>query len=141
MPDNPNLKSNPIQAHQVYCRLTGYQIDFTMQRLYAWEPWCLKFDEKETALIIQHNQRKGRYGRSLLFHNFIGGPNSVAFAEEDLQEIRQRKPARLDPGKERVLRSTGRDPEPKQAEAKPVGDVMKESAKLAAMLRQFRSEL
>lgn len=100
-------------THELYCTLTGLFIPWEMRRLWNWEQFCLKFSDDDLRIVIKFIKDKVRMGkpaRSFTFRNFIGGPESISFFEEDLAEAKARNRAtRKDPERTAVLRATGRE--------------------------------
>lgn len=138
-----HLKSNPQKMHVLYCRLTGFEVPWSMDRLFAWEIFCSKFDESDLRKLIEFIHAKSKRGhpaRSLTWRNLIGGPESVTFAEEDLAEAkaldRQPKPT----PKDNILYLTGRPP-PDTSKAQPVAAVMAQHALMAQLLKGLRESL
>lgn len=88
----PNLNPASIKRmHHLYVLLTGYQLEFSMNRLYAWELFCSKFTEGDLRIVVKHiqnRQRQNKPARSLSFRNFISGPSSIDFFAEDLAEAK-----------------------------------------------------
>jgi len=116
------------QTHQLYCNLTGLCLEFDMRRLHPWECFCSKFSDDDLRTVIRfiNEQRSnGRQTRSLTFRNFISGPESLLFFEEDLAEARARNRAtRTDTDRASVLRATGRTETP-QTPVRTAEDVMR----------------
>lgn len=129
--------------HQVYCQHTGLEVQCTMFRLLSWEAFIKRgFTADDLRVVCKSLRREVDRGKrgygSLSFHLLVG---DLEYFEERLAEIRalQRK-SKFSWGKADVLRATGREGEPKQAEAKPAKDVV-EGLKIAEKLRNFKNEL
>ena len=142
--------------HAAYCAATGFAVELTMQRMFAWEPWAARgYGPDDIRALVRHHKDQGRAGRpmrSLLFRNLIAGIAAVESAEEDLAMLRARSrvPA-VDAGRASVLRATGR-PEDESAKrrsgetstARPAGAVAqqltRDPAAAAAALAEFLAQ-
>jgi hypothetical protein len=99
--------------HAAYCEATGFRLELTMQRMFAWEPWLVaKLTPADVRDLVRHHQRLAkakRPCRSLLFRTFV---RDVEAAEEDLALIHaQRRAPVADPGKASVMAASGRTEE------------------------------
>jgi hypothetical protein len=128
--------------HRTYCEQTKLELQLTLQRIYQWEMFALHFTEPDLYLVcrslkFQVDQGK-RSPTALYFRRLIGDLENF---EEYLAHFRalKRKP-HYDPGKVKVLKATGRETEPKPAEAKSAGSVL-EGLKIAQQLRDFKEKL
>lgn len=132
------------ETHLLYCKLTGLNLPLQMNQLWAWEKFCLRFTDDDLRLVIRFIRDKLRDrkpARSFTFRNFIAGPNSLDFFDEDLQEARARykfKP--IDSGKVSVLKASGRAV-PEQRTVMPVVQVMEQHALMSQMLKGFAETL
>ena len=126
------------QTHQLYCNLTGLNLEFDMRRLHPWELFCLKFTDDDLRIVIRFikdNQRMGKPTRSLNFRNLIAGPDSLSFFEEDLQEAKARNRAtRVDTDRASVLRATGRSETP-ETPVRTAEDVLRGNEALKQFLK------
>ena len=125
------------QTHQLYCTLSGYDIQWNMQRSWYWECFCNRFNDDDLKVVIAFIKRKmnnGQPARSLNFRSLISGPMSLNSFEEDLLEAKARNRAvRVDTNRESVLRTTGRV-EPAQDKLKSAAQIIKDNAALAQLL-------
>lgn len=134
---NPDIK----KCHDTYCAL-AFPLDLTMQRIYVWEAFLARFKEEDLSYLLRKLNRDIKSGKkgsySISFRILLG---NLDLFEELLAEYRalERKP-RYAAGKVDVLKATGRESEPKQADAKPAGTVI-EGLKIAQQLRDFREKL
>lgn len=129
--------------HEFYLQLTGLPIPYSMQRHYNWEQWlCRGHTREDLKLVISYLSGRIKDGKRqrecLLFRNLI---SNVEYFEEDLAMARatgRERQFRHCPGKESVLRTTGRADtltnEPKQA-----GQVMAEHALMAKLIGDWKN--
>ncbi len=133
------IKSAPERMHRLYVELTGLQIPFSMQRLYAWELFCLKFTEQDLRDLVKINRSKGLRGRSLQFRSLIAGASSVEFAEEDLAEYRANKRAHPPiTARQEILRAAHR-PMLTETPVKTAAQVLADADALASF-RQWKEQ-
>lgn len=128
----PALKA----LHQAYVTATGLKLEFTFQRLHAWELWKARGWCHADLLLVVTFLRQGikdgrKWGSSLNFRSLI--ENMDAF-EEHLAEARARgRIPKMDPGKREVLRATARL-EPIKSRPRSVEQVMRDET----AFRQFK---
>jgi len=124
--------------HKIYCELTGFNLEWSADRLWPWECWCLKFTEEDLRLVvklIKDKERMHKPARSMNFRNFISGPSAIPFFEEDLAEARARSRAtRVDTDRASVLRATGR-PELPETPVRTAEDVLRGNEALKQFLK------
>ena len=125
-------------THQLYCNLTGLELQFDMRRLHPWECFCSRFNDDDLRIVvrfIKDKERVGKPARSLTFRNFTSGPQSLEFFEEDLQEAKARNRAvRVDTDRASVLRATGRNKIP-ETPVRTAEDVMRGNEALKQFLK------
>ena len=97
--------------HNLYQELTGLSLPWTMQMLFPWEKFCLRFTDDDLRLtirFIKDEKRKGNPVRSFNFRTFISGPDSLNFFAEDLAQARAY--ARIPPvtPRDKILAASGR---------------------------------
>ncbi len=113
-------------------------LEFDMRRLHPWEAFCLKFSDEDLKIVvrfIKDKERMGKPTRSLTFRNFISGPESLEFFEEDLCEARARNRAtRVDTDRASVLRATGRSDTPEKP-VRSAADIMAGDAAFKEFLK------
>jgi len=125
-------------THELYCKLSGLDVAWHMDRLWPWEKWSTRFTDNDLRIVvrfIKDNHRMGKPARSLTFRNFISGPQSLEFFEEDLAEARARSRAtRVDTDRASVLRATGR-PELPETPVRTAEDVLRGNEALKQFLK------
>ena len=97
-----------------------------MDRLWAWECFCLKFTEQDLKTVIQfimNKERQHKPHRALTFRSFISGPDSLTFFMEDLVEAKAMKRAVPVTAKDKVLEQSGR-PKPVQYVARSAAEIL-----------------
>lgn len=115
--------------HDCYVNATGLKLEFSFQRLHAWELWLAKgWREPDLLLVVgflKEGVRQGRkWASSLNFRSLI--ENTSVF-EEHLAEAKARgRIPRMDPGKREVLKATGRL-EPVKARPRSVEEVLRDA--------------
>lgn len=115
------------QLHQVYCRLTGFNLPLDMAREMAWfEVHRRGITPGDIGILIAHLQREIRSDRRnpgcLKFRNLVGNPD---YMEEDLQEAKARlRSPRVDPARADVLQATGRPSAADPPSARPASAVL-----------------
>lgn len=131
-------------THQLYCSLTGLNLPFSINQLYAWEMFCSRFTDDDLRTVVKFVKdriKNGRPARSFTFRNFISGPNSLDFFAEDLCEAKaeaRQKPS--SPARVAVLKASGRPPVPSKKIMTPA-EIMEQSKIMAESLRAFRESL
>lgn len=107
-PVNPPPSETVVRSlHAAYCRLTGFRLEFNITHFHPWEKFALRFNEQDLEIAIKANKFKGKWGRSLLFRNFIAGPSSLEFFAEDVAEARARMRKNPLPPKGRIAGPSG----------------------------------
>lgn len=115
--------------HQVYVNATGLKLEFTFQRLHAWELWTARgWGETELLLVVGFLKQAIRDGRrwsgSLNFRSMI---EKLDLFEEHLAEAKARgRIPKMDPGKREVLKATGRL-EPVKARSRSAAEILKDA--------------
>lgn len=125
----------PEAFHALYCQLTGYEIPYTLSRMFEWERFALQFTHEDLRLVvgyIKKLKKQGRNCRSLIMRSLISGPNSLEFFAEDLAEAKRqaRKPVPVE--RDGVLASSGR-PEVEKP-ARSAADILAGEQAFAAFL-------
>lgn len=137
--------------HRSFCALSGQNIPLVgtgKDRTFVWEQFIYaisKYDctpEKALKIVIPHLQmeiaKKNRPFTCLLFRWTIECPDD--FGELLAALLAQRRATRHPDAKAEALKATGRSTEPPTPDAKPVGEIMAQNEKMAAMLGQWRKE-
>jgi hypothetical protein len=127
-------KQHQIEAlHSEYVRLTGMDVPLSMPRLFTWEVFQHRgFGLPELNIVVPWLRKQIKTGpktvKCLGFRALI--EDCEAF-EEHLSfaraESRIRRP---DPARASILRTTGRDPNPVQGEARPARNIIAEMTAL-----------
>lgn len=114
--------------HETYVTVSGLKLEFTFQRLHAWELWRARGWEKPELLLVlgflKEAIRSGRrWNGALGFRALI---EKTDVFEEHLAEARAwgRIP-RMDAGKREVLRATGRL-EPIRAKSRSAAEILRD---------------
>lgn len=141
-PQIPFDHTMPKRCHDLYVKLSGFPLDWSVKRIFAWECYCLRFTEDDLRIVIKFIKDKssrGRPARSLTFRSLISGPDSLDFFEEELHEARAL--ARREPPTPRakLLASVGR-PEVEPDRVKSAAQILAESKALAD-LQAFKASL
>ena len=95
------------RLHAAYCKHTGFRLEFNTTHFWPWEQFALRFNEQDLEIAIKANKFKGKWGRSLLFRNFIAGPSSLEFLAEDIAEAKCRMRKNPPPPKGRIAGPSG----------------------------------
>lgn len=134
--------NNQIQTlHNLYIELTGLNLPLPVSQYWIWEQFITRgHGENELRAVIKHLKRgisnQERRAGCLRFSNLLGDMDR--FAEELSMAQKYRPKPAYSPGKQAVLRATGRPDEPPTAEAQSMSQVI-ERTKLAEMLQQWRA--
>lgn len=138
---SPDLRTTPKRMLAAYNSLTGYNLEFCVQRDWALSLFCLKFNEDDLRTLIHHIKSKGKKGRSLLFRNLIAGPESILAAEEELAEARVQRRRYVETPRDKALRSHGLPTGEPKVEAKSVSAFIPQTPEeIKAMWAQWRKE-
>jgi hypothetical protein len=129
--------------HAEYQRVTGMALPYRHNYEYSWGLWLSEgWGKKELALVVAHIKKrmkqKRRYPESLKFPNLIG--NRDRFAEDLAEATAENRAPRIDHERKFVLEATGRSAEPEQPKAMTPAQVMEQSKKLAALLKEWREK-
>jgi len=135
------LESKCRSMHSLYQELTNLSLPWTMQMLFPWEKFCLRFTDDDLRLtirFIKDEKRKGNPVRSFNFRTFISGPDSLNFFAEDLAQARAY--ARIAPVtfKDRVME--GRPKQERRENVRTPGQVLA-AAEAFAKFREFSKSL
>ncbi len=144
------------EMHRVYCEGSGFDLQLTTPRMFAWEAW-LDYGSKAkppwgpsqmiNTLAFLHQRIKSSDGydkRKPACLRFVYLVENPANFEEELSLARKdwlraqrlnRKP-KFAPDKAAVCRATGRPDAPPEIEAKPAAAVMVDWKGLATAMRQ-----
>lgn len=130
-----NLTPELLALHKVYVETTGRVMPMTMRMAFAWEDWQGHgFVESDLRLVVAHIKslisEKRRRPESLRFHHLIEDTDRFL---EDLAEAKalSRKP-KVDAGKAKVLKASGRSEEPPAGGFRPVAELIQAMRKAAS---------
>lgn len=119
--------------HTAYTQSTGMDIALTMGRIFCYEIFVSKgWSADDIRAVAGHLKRKIKTGptttAALAFRNFV---QSHELFEENLAECKcLSRVKRVDPARASILRTTGRDPNPVQGEARPARNIIAEMTAL-----------
>lgn len=131
------------RLHEHYCKATGLQVELTMQKIYAWESWLTHgWTEQDIdgAVHCAHQRTRDRTGffRLVGFRWFIERPDYFDELRSEGKALK-RRPV-VDANRASALMATGRSPEPRQTEARPMRDLIAENKALQE-LRALKNSL
>lgn len=142
---NPPTCQQTQSIHELYNRLTGLAIPYSMQRHFHWEQWLVRgHTTQDLELVIRYLRSRVSDGKRqrecLLFRNVIANVESF---EEDLSMARSNSRDRrhtLDPARESVLQSSRIVMKEKSPEKPAVNvvQVMEQHALMAKLLHDWK---
>lgn len=137
------MTNNQIQTlHKLYIDLTGINLPLPVSQYWIWEQFIARgHGEDQLRIVIKYLKRgisnQERRGGCLKFTNLLGDIDHFAEELAMAQKEFRKKPA-YSPGKQSVLRATGRPDEPPTNPAISAAQVI-ERTKLASMLNRWKA--
>jgi hypothetical protein len=131
------------EMHAEYQRVTRLNAPYRINYEYPWSLWLSEgWGKKELGLVVAHIRKRMKQGRrfaeSLTFKNLICDRDK--FAEDLSIATAENRAPRIDHERKFVLEATGRSAEPEPAKTMTPAQVMEQSKKLAAMLKEWREK-
>lgn len=151
-PIEPNTEMGDLikTAHQLYQDMTGFVLELDYSRQHDWWAFLSKYTLEDLRKLIIFKKKGMALGRfqvgGLRFSQLI---SQLDLTEELMAEIksaeRKRKPTQVqNPGRESVLRATGRPTEEIRKEredaARSAAQIIGERAKLAEQLKTWKQQ-
>lgn len=124
--DSINPAINAI--HEAFCAAVGYQLPMMQKHERGWYD-ALKYGmtPDDVKLVVKNRQARIKIGvrrdECIFWRNIAGTEDAIADVIEEAAALRAKMRIKVYPAsKAQALRATGRDSEPEQSNAKPIGE-------------------
>jgi len=123
----PDMRERILALHGRYVDLTGYPLNCTPPREWAWFEWIKGgFTAADLEIVIRHLNRGiragQRYPAALRFSNLIG---DLERFEEDLAMAKAVSRKSAPTARAQILSDTGRPPDSDAAPAREISEILK----------------